>query len=159
MSRRTIISSCRSSKVTSSSPAGSSCSPAKTSRNMSATRRGVPARHSRSGSSPTAFSRSRTARSTASLSCMRGLQADDLVQDGVGHVALRQERQVDLEAVAAEDGHLVLLGGEAAARQRDVVGDDQIEPLALELAARVLDQVLALRGEADPDKVGPAAAD
>src|SRR5919202_3188371 len=130
MSRRMIISSCCSSKVTSRCSAGSSCSPPNTSRSISATRRGVSTSPGRSGSSPTACSRSATARSTARLSCTcLAPQTNQLVEDGPGDGLLRQHRQVHLPPVATEDGDLVVVGGKAAAGQGDVVGYDQVQPL------------------------------
>src|SRR5439155_7521613 len=77
---------------------------------------------------------------------------DNPVENLVSYVGLRQERQVMLLAVATEDSHFVAIRLETAAFQRNVVGHDQIELLALQLAAGVLEQLLALGREPDTNQ-------
>src|SRR5262245_25604021 len=72
---------------------------------------------------------------------------------------LREPRQLlDLAAGPDEDDG-VLVRVEARARARHVVGDQQVAALAGELAARALDRVAALGGEADDHPGALAAAD
>ena len=58
---------------------------------------------------------------------------------------------------ASDDGHLVGVVLEADARRRDVVGHDQVEVLAPELALRVGHDVVGLGREADQHLPGPGA--
>ena len=79
----------------------------------------------------------------------RGAQRDHLVEDALGHLALRGERHVAAPPVAPQQHDRVGLAAEARARGRDVVRHDQVEVLGLELAARVGEHVVGLGREAD----------
>ena len=61
-------------------------------------------------------------------------QRDHLVEDPLGHLALRRERHVAALAVAPQQDDGVRGAAEARARGRDVVRHDQVEVLRLELA-------------------------
>src|SRR5438552_246445 len=65
-----------------------------------------------------------------------------LIEDRAGHAFLPRARDALLGAVGRDDRDLVLGGVEADARDRDVVDHHSVQPLALELAARVLERPL-----------------
>ena len=62
---------------------------------------------------------------------------------------LAQQRQFFAAAIVVEDGHLVGLSAEAAASRRDVVRDNQMQPLGRQLRLRVCRQIAGLGCEPD----------
>jgi hypothetical protein len=81
-----------------------------------------------------------------------GPQREDVREDRVGDVGLRHLRQRTRAAPAVEQEHFVVLGLEPDALLAHVVRHEQIDPLALELRARVGDDVVGLGGEADDER-------
>src|SRR3954454_15516070 len=81
-----------------------------------------------------------------------------LVQYGVGDPRLRAACDRGLGPVGGDQGHLVLGRVEGDPLGADVVEDDEVEPLAPELAAGELEPLGAgLGGEPDERLAGPAA--
>src|SRR5437868_13498128 len=80
-------------------------------------------------------------------------EADEFVEDAVCGVEFGHERERGGPfAVAREQRDDVGLRVEARAVLSEVVGDDGVEILAQEFVARVLDNVVGLRGEADDEQ-------
>src|SRR4051794_38780286 len=76
------------------------------------------------------------------------------VEHRVGNRSLVAERYIMVHAGGVEDHHLVGVALEAGTGHRHVVGDDQIEALALELGPRVGHQVLGFGCEPDERLAG-----
>src|SRR3954452_10714708 len=66
------------------------------------------------------------------------------VEHGHGHLPLVGERHMPLEVSGADDQHLVRVVLEPHARRRDVVGDDEVELLALQLGTCLRDHIKRL---------------
>ncbi len=81
----------------------------------------------------------------------RAPQRAHLVEDALGHLALRGEGDVHPAPVAPQEDDGVRVAAEAGARGGHVVGHDEVEALRLELLPRVGDEVLRLRREPDED--------
>src|SRR5439155_26098007 len=62
-----------------------------------------------------------------------GAQGQDVTEDGIGDGPLGHAGQTSLATPAIDQQHLVVVGVEADPRLTDVVGDEQIDALALEL--------------------------
>jgi hypothetical protein len=73
------------------------------------------------------------------------------VEDPSRDLLLRQDRKQLVEPVSIEQADDVRVRAEAGARGGHVVGDDEIEPLRLELATRLGRHVVRLGGEADEE--------
>src|SRR3954452_12370089 len=73
----------------------------------------------------------------------------DAVEELISALALGQEGQVHPAAAGVEDGHPVRVRPEARARFRDVVGDEQVDPLALELGGGPIERTRLCR---EPDE-------
>ena len=76
-----------------------------------------------------------------------------LVQNRVGHLALRRALDVTLAAVAGEDHNLILLRVKADVGAGDVVDHDRVKALALELLPAISDSSLAVLGRKSDDQL------
>ena len=76
----------------------------------------------------------------------------DAVEEALRDRRLAQQREVLLRPVAGQDGDPIGVRPEPAARFRDVVGADQVQPFGHQLAPRLRQHVPRFGGEAHLDQ-------
>ena len=77
----------------------------------------------------------------------------DLIEDAGGEDLLGGFGEFD-GALRGEEGGCVVVGFEAQARTRDIVGDDSVCSFFLELGAGIVEKIFGLGGEGDDESSG-----